>query len=241
MDSDVDNSTSPRLNFLPRLVLPSYPSFVIPLTLICLQALLESFMFLSVLHLTRILISRCSILLKLNWALLTLILLLQNHSKLQLFLLQKACTQGVFRCPCRLQCTSECVCEFTQELHLPVISCPSPRFRVEVPRLLLFYFTSSVATTIACSYRAKEPPNILKYGRWNATNVKPSSHFSVCNTPTLIQFNALHFLNARLSLCMEYLCYNSISNILRLTHDVLRVTSHVYTPPNVLSVLHLLC
>jgi hypothetical protein len=237
MDSDVDNSPSPRLNFLPRLVLPSSPSFVIPLTLICLQALLESLMLLSVLHLTRVLLSRCSILPQLDLTLLTSIHLLRNHSMLRLLLLQKACIQGVFRCSCRLQCTSERVCEFAKAAHLPVISCPSLRFRVEVPQVLLFYFTSSVATTIACSYRAKEPPNILKYGQGNATNVKPSLHFSVCNTPTLIEFNALHFLNAFLSPCIEYSFYNSYSNTLQSISNVLHVTFYLHAHLTAQSVL----
>jgi hypothetical protein len=222
MHSDVDKVSSPRPHFVPKLVRPISPPLVLPLGLICLQALLE---FLEeelfVLHSVRVLISSDSILLSKNLPidkekqdrpsfhfvspsspllmalsickfsclqpvsllcliivsstcsipsqnsflthmLLTLMLLLQTRLMQQLILINIACTRRVFRGSCRLQHTSKCLRDLTKAKYLNMISCPSLRFLVPCVEDIL-HFTTRIATTNACSYRAKEPPNNLLY------------------------------------------------------------------------------
>jgi hypothetical protein len=126
-------------------------------------------------------------------------------------------------------------------IESPCEDCPSLRFSVE---LQIIYFTSRPATTYASSYR-REPPTIpfdhLKYEACDDASVMPLTHLYVCNIPTLIEFNALQYLNALVSLCITYSFYISYLNTLRSTSNILHVTFYVHTQLIRQSVLLLSC
>ena len=231
MHSDVDKVPFPRPHFLPKLVRQISPPLVLPLGLICLQALLELLEEHFVLHSVRVLISSDSILLSKN---LTIDKEKQDRPSF-LFAcpsspLLMACTRRMFRCSCRLQDMHKCFHDLTKAKYLNMISCPSLRFLVPCVEDIR-HFTTRIATTNACSYRAKEPPNkflYLKYGQWHTTIARPSLHFNVCNTPTLIEFNAIHSLKGVLSLSFKYSFYTSYSNTLQYFSNALHVTFYLH-------------